>query len=240
MTNMLCFVFKSIDGESQQITTTQSSLYRNSEKKKEEGPKISVSISSFVTGLVQDIREFLFPISKVVSPPHTDRHGNVVLPVDHVVYETSQNTNRTNVVYYEDHFNDLPWRCTVGTSADDGIWYNRTDYPGVAMSGMVWLLIIYSGLTVTLLAQNNNLSPIIAGVYCSICSLALACHVKTSLTDPGAVPSSAVPIDNHTTKSILSQQHPLCTKCNAYKPPKSHHCRICNRCISGMDHHCPW
>ena len=33
---------------------------------------------------------------------------------------------------------------------------------------------------------------------------------------------------------------PACSRCKSYKPPFSHHCRICNRCVSRMDHHCPW
>ena len=32
----------------------------------------------------------------------------------------------------------------------------------------------------------------------------------------------------------------MCSQCQTFKPPFSHHCRICNRCISRMDHHCPW
>lgn len=32
----------------------------------------------------------------------------------------------------------------------------------------------------------------------------------------------------------------MCSQCQTFKPPMSHHCRICNRCISRMDHHCPW
>lgn len=32
----------------------------------------------------------------------------------------------------------------------------------------------------------------------------------------------------------------MCTRCEAYRPPRAHHCRICKRCIRRMDHHCPW
>ena len=37
--------------------------------------------------------------------------------------------------------------------------------------------------------------------------------------------------------TVLSKK---CKKCNSVKPPQSHHCSICKRCIARMDHHCPW
>jgi uncharacterized OB-fold protein len=36
---------------------------------------------------------------------------------------------------------------------------------------------------------------------------------------------------------IMNKQ---CKKCNSLKPPNSHHCSTCGRCIARMDHHCPW
>jgi len=35
-------------------------------------------------------------------------------------------------------------------------------------------------------------------------------------------------------------QYRYCATCEIYKPDRTHHCRICQRCILRMDHHCPW
>ncbi|CAB3408904.1 unnamed protein product [Caenorhabditis bovis] len=32
----------------------------------------------------------------------------------------------------------------------------------------------------------------------------------------------------------------MCTRCQSFRPPRAHHCRICKRCVRKMDHHCPW
>jgi DHHC palmitoyltransferase len=140
-------------------------------------------------------------------------------------------------IHYEDDFNDMSWSCSVGTSDDDGVWMNRADPAGTLMSACVWILFLYSAFTMSFLARTNGIPYMASYVYSLVVSLALACHVKTSLTDPGSVPASAVPTEEHRrTNAKLS----MCTQCQSFKPPLSHHCRICNRCISRMDHHCPW
>jgi palmitoyltransferase ZDHHC3/7/25 len=105
------------------------------------------------------------------------------------------------------------------------------------MSAMVWVLMSYSAVTVTLLTVTEGIPVYLGMMYTVFCSMALACHAKTSLTDPGSVPVSAIPSER---QRLIKDSHSMCGQCQTFKPPGSHHCRICNRCISRMDHHCPW
>lgn len=139
--------------------------------------------------------------------------------------------------FYVDSYNGEPWSCSFGTSEESGIWINSGDQAGSIMASLVWLLIIYSGCTITMLTITEGIPISLGMTYCLLAAMALACHAKTSLTDPGSVPQSAVPLEN---QRQYSTSHSMCGQCQTFKPPASHHCRICNRCVAKMDHHCPW
>ena len=100
--------------------------------------------------------------------------------------------------YYYDENNDYSWDCTFGTDEGDSIWLitPKNNPPGTVMSILVMILIIYSGSTITLIADSGHLPHTLAYLYNTICSLALASHAKTMLSDRGAVPFCAVPIDS--------------------------------------------
>jgi len=139
--------------------------------------------------------------------------------------------------YYIDSFNAESWACTFGTHEEAGIWMNSGDQAGSIMATLVWVLFIYSVITVTALTVTEGIPPILGMIYTFLVVMALSCHAKTSLSDPGSVPKCAVPMEAQRRDST---SHSMCGQCQTFKPPFSHHCRICNRCVSRMDHHCPW
>lgn len=93
--------------------------------------------------------------------------------------------------------------------------------------------------------------------------LLIMSHFKAVVSDPGTVPLPQTRIDFsdiHSTEPGMYALHiiiltiimttsclkacevdwTICTRCETYRPPRAHHCRICKRCIRRMDHHCPW
>jgi uncharacterized paraquat-inducible protein A len=114
---------------------------------------------------------------------------------------------------------------------------NSGDQAGSIMAALVWVLMLYSAVTVTSLTITEGIPTFLGMLYMFLVTMALSAHAKTSLTDPGSVPKNAVPVESQRRDS---SSHSMCGQCSTFKPPMSHHCRICNRCVSRMDHHCPW
>ncbi|XP_028812791.1 palmitoyltransferase ZDHHC7 isoform X2 [Denticeps clupeoides] len=71
--------------------------------------------------------------------------------------------------------------------------------------------------------------------------LALSSHLRTMLTDPGAVAKGNASKEYMESLQLKPGEVIYkCPKCCSIKPERSHHCSICKRCIQKMDHHCPW
>lgn len=56
-------------------------------------------------------------------------------------------------------------------------------------------------------------------------------YVMVVMTDPGVAPEGWKPSKDDSR---------FCRKCNCEQPSRCYHCSICNKCIAGQDHHCPW
>ncbi|XP_021897894.1 probable protein S-acyltransferase 15 isoform X3 [Carica papaya] len=89
---------------------------------------------------------------------------------------------------------------------------------------------------VGLRSSAGALNALIFSFLASLCIFSFSVCV---VTDPGYVPSSYVPdvedsgiSGQEPTKNGAAMRH--CDKCSAYKPPRTHHCRVCRRCILRM------
>lgn len=133
------------------------------------------------------------------------------------------------------------------------------DPAGVATIIGVYLLLIFGDFAavnyVIEYGKHESLSKTFQALLAHfLLVMAVFSHLRAMLSDPGFVPLSTSKIDfssdlekgdpNQKKKSKKEapaiNEWTVCTKCEVYRPPRSHHCRTCRRCVRRMDHHCPW
>lgn len=110
-----------------------------------------------------------------------------------------------------------------------------------------------------------HISPAIPIVAIVLFLFTMSCFFHTAFSDPGIIPRAKpdeaayseqymMEHDNGTsqqrtrpplrTKEILINNQPVkikyCFTCSMFRPPRASHCSVCDNCVDGFDHHCPW
>uniref|UniRef100_A0A0X3NRU9 Palmitoyltransferase n=1 Tax=Schistocephalus solidus TaxID=70667 RepID=A0A0X3NRU9_SCHSO len=126
------------------------------------------------------------------------------------------------------------------------VWFVRDCAGGVCMV-MTWLLISYAEFVVSAILlpqiQSATFCWIMGIIYHIFAFLAVSSHLKAVFSDPGTIR-----LGNATKDAVMriylatGSNQPIvrCPKCYCIKPPRTHHCSCCKRCVRKMDHHCPW
>eukprot|EP01038_Epipyxis_sp_PR26KG_P005165 gene5166-7190_t len=121
-----------------------------------------------------------------------------------------------------------------GTSEDSYIWFS-SDPMGISFALLVWCVIIFVLAVWIHYFNEGYVSHTNGALVIILTSMSIVTHLKVMLSDPGAVPHNAHPASTDRRLTIS-----MCGRCDTFKPPNAHHDRISNRCISRMDHFCPW
>ncbi|KAL5019916.1 hypothetical protein ScPMuIL_002808 [Solemya velum] len=126
----------------------------------------------------------------------------------------------------------------------------RSDPCGIICIFVTYLAILYADYVIIRHLAIPTMSETLWGavnvlLFNLIAFLMAVSHMRAVFSDPGIVPLPTNSLDFsdiHTGKSkpSLSDGWTVCMRCETYRPPRAHHCRVCRRCVRRMDHHCPW
>lgn len=132
------------------------------------------------------------------------------------------------------------------------------DCSGFLCAAAVWASALYVAFTMNtyvLIPQVGGLAmDIWTLMYNCVVFLLLISHSRCVCSNPGTA-TEHVHKDLHAAMrtryeglvEAMSPPHTIqrspgwwCAKCDAYRPKRTHHCRVCRTCVLDMDHHCTW
>lgn len=124
-------------------------------------------------------------------------------------------------------------------------------YICIALTYTMLMHCLYVIIYVLILPLFNDsfYGTINALIICTLVLFAIISHGRAAYFDPGFVSLPKKSLDfsdvqtNDTNNQLLPQNAKgwtICNRCDTYRPPRAHHCRICKRCVRKLDHHCPW
>ncbi|TYH62964.1 hypothetical protein ES332_D07G157100v1 [Gossypium tomentosum] len=100
---------------------------------------------------------------------------------------------------------------------------------------------------------DSFLSFTIVIIFNVLLVLLLWSYIRVVLKDPGSVPENWRAVSGEESLEVgtslaaaedgferRSRGGGYCIHCQNGKPPRCHHCSICQRCVLKMDHHCVW
>lgn len=109
----------------------------------------------------------------------------------------------------------------------------------------------------------HHVSPAVPIIFTYIFLICLSSFYHASVTDPGVLPrhihpfpptdpnSDPLTLEPPTTDWVMVKspvaEHgafevptKYCKTCAIWRPPRCHHCRVCDNCVDTQDHHCVW
>eukprot|EP00730_Choanoeca_flexa_P001163 TRINITY_DN10510_c0_g1_i4.p2 TRINITY_DN10510_c0_g1~~TRINITY_DN10510_c0_g1_i4.p2 ORF type:complete len:152 (+),score=10.58 TRINITY_DN10510_c0_g1_i4:27-482(+) len=112
---------------------------------------------------------------------------------------------------------------------------------GLFGAAMVYVLMLAASVGYLHITQLETALSVFSWIILNaLLMMAGWAHVKTMLTDPGAIP----PLPREMPVEVIDRRQPRlrngeyvtsCQRCNCYRPQGAHHCSICQRCVLNME-----
>jgi len=121
---------------------------------------------------------------------------------------------------------------------------------GLRITGPIYVVLATSLISVVIYVFYTVILPLryplysVKGVIHTVCPAIVIFNIFFNyfycvFTNPGQPPPVLRP-DNLVDAEIAERYTRWCKRCRKPKPVLAHHCHVCDRCVTRMDHHCPW